>query len=217
MKAQVINSLGKKVKKIELNDEVFAAEYNEPLIHQAIVAQLANARQGTKSTLTRTEVRGGGVKPWRQKGTGRARQGSIRAPQWTHGGVVFAPKPRDFSKKLNKKMRQGAFISAISKKFSDGDVIILDKLTLDSGKTRDAVKVLNAIGVTKSAIVVTRDVVESVKRAINNIPKVELSPAELLSVYDVVKADKCIFTVEAIMAVQDKYFMTVEGEVEDNE
>lgn len=217
MKAQVINSLGKKVKEIELNDEVFAAEYNEPLIHQAIVAQLANARQGTKSTLTRTEVRGGGVKPWRQKGTGRARQGSIRAPQWTHGGVVFAPKPRDFSKKLNKKMRQGAFISAISKKFSDGDVIILDKLTLDSGKTRDAVKVLNAIGVTKSAIVVTRDVVESVKRAINNIPKVELSPAELLSVYDVVKADKCIFTEEAIMAVQDKYFMTVEGEVEDNE
>ena len=217
MKAQVINSLGKKVKKIELNDEVFAAEYNEPLIHQAIVAQLANARQGTKSALTRTEVRGGGVKPWRQKGTGRARQGSIRAPQWTHGGVVFAPKPRDFSKKLNKKMRQGAFISAISKKFSDGDVIILDKLTLDSGKTRDAVKVLNAIGVTKSAIVVTRDVVESVKRAINNIPKVELSPAELLSVYDVVKADKCIFTIEAIMAVQDKYFMTVEGEVEDNE
>lgn len=217
MKAQVINSLGKKVKEIELNDEVFAAEYNEPLIHQAIVAQLANARQGTKSTLTRTEVRGGGVKPWRQKGTGRARQGSIRAPQWTHGGVVFAPKPRDFSKKLNKKMRQGAFISAISKKFSDGDVIILDKLTLDSGKTRDAVKVLNAIGVTKSAIVVTRDVVESVKRAINNIPKVELSPAELLSVYDVVKADKCIFTVDAIMAVQDKYFMTVEGEVEDNE
>lgn len=217
MKAQVINSLGKKVKKIELNDEVFAAEYNEPLIHQAIVAQLANARQGTKSALTRTEVRGGGVKPWRQKGTGRARQGSIRAPQWTHGGVVFAPKPRDFSKKLNKKMRQGAFISAISKKFSDGDVIILDKLTLDSGKTRDAVKVLNAIGVTKSAIVVTRDVVESVKRAINNIPKVELSSAELLSVYDVVKADKCIFTEEAIMAVQDKYFMTVEGEVEDNE
>lgn len=217
MKAQVINSLGKKVKVIELNDEVFAAEYNEPLIHQAIVAQLANARQGTKSALTRTEVRGGGVKPWRQKGTGRARQGSIRAPQWTHGGVVFAPKPRDFSKKLNKKMRQGAFISAISKKFSDGDVIILDKLTLDSGKTRDAVKVLNAIGVTKSAIVVTRDVVESVKRATNNIPKVELSPAELLSVYDVVKADKCIFTEEAIMAVQDKYFMTVEGEVEDNE
>ena len=131
--------------------------------------------------------------------------------------MVFAPKPRDFSKKLNKKMRQGAFISAISKKFSDGDVIILDKLTLDSGKTRDAVKVLNAIGVTKSAIVVTRDVVESVKRATNNIPKVELSPAELLSVYDVVKADKCIFTEEAIMAVQDKYFMTVEGEVEDNE
>ena len=104
MKAQVINSLGKKVKKIELNDEVFAAEYNEPLIHQAIVAQLANARQGTKSALTRTEVRGGGIKPWRQKGTGRARQGSIRAPQWTHGGVVFAPKPRDFSKKLNKKL-----------------------------------------------------------------------------------------------------------------
>ena len=217
MKAQVINSLGKKVKTIELNDEVFAAEYNEPLIHQAVVAQLANARQGTKSALTRTEVRGGGVKPWRQKGTGRARQGSIRAPQWTHGGVVFAPKPRDFSKKLNKKMRQGAFISAISKKFADGDVIILDKLTLDSGKTRDAVKVFDAIGVKKSALLVTRDVVESVKRATSNIPKLVLSPAELVSVYDVVKADKCVFTEEAIMAVQDKYFMTVEGQVEDNE
>ena len=217
MKAQVINSLGKKVKTIELNDEVFAAEYNEPLIHQAVVAQLANARQGTKSALTRTEVRGGGVKPWRQKGTGRARQGSIRAPQWTHGGVVFAPKPRDFSKKLNKKMRQGAFISAISKKFADGDVIILDKLTLDSGKTRDAVKVFDAIGVKKSALLVTRDVVESVKRATSNIPTLVLSPAELVSVYDVVKADKCVFTEEAIMAVQDKYFMTVEGEVEDNE
>ena len=217
MKAQVINSLGKKVKTRELNDEVFAAEYNEPLIHQAVVAQLANARQGTKSALTRTEVRGGGVKPWRQKGTGRARQGSIRAPQWTHGGVVFAPKPRDFSKKLNKKMRQGAFISAISKKFADGDVIILDKLTLDSGKTRDAVKVFDAIGVKKSALLVTRDVVESVKRATSNIPKLVLSPAELVSVYDVVKADKCVFTEEAIMAVQDKYFMTVEGEVEDNE
>ena len=211
MKAQVIHSLGKKVKTIELNDEVFAAEYNEPLIHQAVVAQLANARQGTKSALTRTEVRGGGVKPWRQKGTGRARQGSIRAPQWTHGGVVFAPKPRDFSKKLNKKMRQGAFISAISKKFADGDVIILDKLT------RDAVKVFDAIGVKKSALLVTRDVVESVKRATSNIPKLVLSPAELVSVYDVVKADKCVFTEEAIMAVQDKYFMTVEGEVEDNE
>lgn len=217
MKAKVINCLGKKVKTIELNDEVFAAPYNEPLIHQAVVAQLANARQGTKSALTRTEVRGGGVKPWRQKGTGRARQGSIRAPQWTHGGVVFAPKPRDFSKKLNKKMRQGAFISAISKKFSDGDVIILDKLTLDSGKTRDAVKVLDAIGVKKSALLVTRDVAESVKRATGNIPKLVLSPADLLSVYDVVKADKCIFTEEAIMAVQDKYYMTVEGEVEDNE
>ena len=217
MKAKVINCLGKRVKTIELNDEVFAAEYNEPLIHQAVVAQLANARQGTKSALTRTEVRGGGVKPWRQKGTGRARQGSIRAPQWTHGGVVFGPKPRDFSKKLNKKMRQGAFISAISKKFSDGDVIILDKLTLDSGKTRDAVKVLDAIGVKKSALLVTRDVAESVKRATGNIPKLVLSPADLLSVYDVVKADKCIFTEEAIMAVQDKYYMTVEGEVEDNE
>ena len=217
MKAKVINCLGKRVKTIELNDEVFAAEYNEPLIHQAVVAQLANARQGTKSALTRTEVRGGGAKPWRQKGTGRARQGSIRAPQWTHGGVVFAPKPRDFSKKLNKKMRQGAFISAISKKFSDGDVIILDKLTLDSGKTRDAVKILDAIGVKKSALLVTRDVAESVKRATGNIPKLVLSPADLLSVYDVVKADKCIFTEEAIMAVQDKYYMTVEGEVEDNE
>ena len=217
MKAKVINCLGKRVKTIELNDEVFAAEYNEPLIHQAVVAQLANARQGTKSALTRTEVRGGGVKPWRQKGTGRARQGSIRAPQWTHGGVVFAPKPRDFSKKLNKKMRQGAFISAISKKFADGDVIILDKLTLDSGKTRDAVKVFDAIGVKKCALLVTRDVVESVKRATSNIPKLVLSPAELVSVYDVVKADKCVFTEEAIMAVQDKYFMTVEGEVEDNE
>ena len=136
MKVNVLDIQAKKVGEIELNEGVFGVEYNEPLIHQVVVAQLANRRQGTKSTLTRTEVRGGGKKPWRQKGTGRARQGSIRSPQWTGGGVVFAPKPRDFSQKINKKMKVAATLSALSAKVSDNDFLVLDKLQLEEAKTK---------------------------------------------------------------------------------
>ena len=125
---------------MQLSDKIFGAEYNEPLIHQAVVTRLANERQGTKSTLTRTEVRGGGAKPWRQKGTGRARQGSIRAPQWTKGGVVFAPKSRDFSKKMNTEARRNALFSALSKKVADGELIVVDKLEVSAPKTKEMVR-----------------------------------------------------------------------------
>ena len=131
----ILNQNGDKTGTLELDESVFGAAYNEPLIHQAVVAQMNNARQGTKSTLTRTEVRGGGIKPWRQKGTGRARQGSIRAPQWVKGGVVFAPKPRDFSQKMNKEAKRGAMVSALSKKFTDGQIIVVDEIKLAAAKT----------------------------------------------------------------------------------
>ena len=215
MKAAVLNTLGKKVKTVELSDAVFNAEYNEPLIHQVVVAQLANKRQGTKSALTRTEVRGGGIKPWRQKGTGRARQGSIRAPQWTHGGVVFAPKPRDFSKKINKKMRDGAMVSAISKKFRDGDVIILDKVVLENNKTKEVAAILKNLGVDKTAMLVTVDANEGILRASRNIAELTIasySPADAqnavrvnINVYDVVRVNKCIFTLDAVKAVEEAY------------
>ena len=139
---------------MELNDAVFGVEYNEALIHQVVVAQLANKRQGTKSTLTRTEVRGGGKKPWRQKGTGRARQGSIRSPQWTGGGVVFAPKPRDFSQKINKKMKVAATLSALSAKVSDNDFLVLDKLQLEEAKTKYIAQMLKAFEINSSVLLV---------------------------------------------------------------
>ena len=205
MKAEVLNTLGKKVKTVELSDAVFNAEYNEPLIHQVVVAQLANKRQGTKSALTRTEVRGGGIKPWRQKGTGRARQGSIRAPQWTHGGVVFAPKPRDFSKKINKKMRDGAMVSALSRKLADGDVIILDKVVLENNKTREVAAILKNLGVEKTAMLVVKGDDGGLKRATGNIKELTLAPSELINVYDVVRVGKCIFTLDAIKAIEEVY------------
>ena len=136
MQVKVFNTEAKEVGEINLKDEVFACDYNEALIHQVVVAQMANARQGTKSTLTRSEVRGGGIKPWRQKGTGRARQGSIRAVQWIKGGVAFAPKPRDFSKKINKKMKSAAFRSAISYKVRNNELLVLDKVALEAAKTK---------------------------------------------------------------------------------
>ena len=142
---------GTKAGTLALSDKVFGAEYNEPLIHQAVVTRLANERQGTKSTLTRTEVRGGGRKPWRQKGTGNARQGSIRAPQWIKGGVVFAPKSRDFSKDMNKKAKIAALISALSKKVADGEVVVVDSLSVKEGKTKEMVAFQKALKLDKTA------------------------------------------------------------------
>ena len=154
MQVKVYNTKASEVGQLNLDDSVFKCEYNEPLIHQAIVAYQANQRQGTKSTLTRTEVRGGGIKPWRQKGTGRARQGSIRAPQWIKGGVVFAPKPRDFSKKLNKKMKAQAFRSAISYKVANNELFVLDELTLEAPKTKLMAEILKNFKLDKRTLVI---------------------------------------------------------------
>lgn len=205
MKVNVLDIQAKKVGEIELNEGVFGVEYNEPLIHQVVVAQLANRRQGTKSTLTRTEVRGGGKKPWRQKGTGRARQGSIRSPQWTGGGVVFAPKPRDFSQKINKKMKTAATLSALSAKVSDNDFIVLDKLQISEAKTKYIAKMLKAFEIESKVLVVVANNDESVMRACANIQNVTLINANLLNVYDLAANAKCIFTVDAVNKIQEVY------------
>lgn len=201
---EVLNQKGNKVKTLAVSDEVFGAEYNEALIHQVVVAQLANKRQGTKSTLTRTEVRGGGIKPWRQKGTGRARQGSIRAPQWIKGGVVFAPKPRDFSQKINKKMKDGAMRSALSEKIRLGEFVVVDKIELDAPKTKLMVEVLKALDVSRRALIVlTGDA--DVARAAQNIEGVTISEASLLNVYDVVANGKIVLTEAAVKSIEEAY------------
>ncbi len=205
IEANVINTLGQKVGTVELNEEIFGRDYNEPLIHQVVVAQLANKRQGTKSALTRTEVRGGGRKPWRQKGTGRARQGSIRAPQWYHGGVVFAPKPRDYSKKINKQMRVGALCSALSAKLADGDLLIVDKFDLAEPKTKLVATALKNIGAEKTTLIVTNGKDDTLLRAGGNIASLTLSDVALLNVYDLVRVNKCIFTLDAVNALMEVY------------
>ena len=169
MQVKVYNTKASEVGQLNLDDSVFKCEYNEPLIHQAIVAYQANQRQGTKSTLTRTEVRGGGIKPWRQKGTGRARQGSIRAPQWIKGGVVFAPKPRDFSKKLNKKMKAQAFRSAISYKVANNELFVLDELTLEAPKTKLMAEILKNFKLDKKTLVIVTGEATGIVRAGANI------------------------------------------------
>lgn len=205
MKIDVFDMNGKKLSKpVELSDEVFGQEYNEALIHQVVVAQLANKRQGTKSTLTRTEVSGGGKKPWRQKGTGRARQGSIRAPQWTGGGVVFAPKPRDFSQKINKKMKVAATKSALSAKLADGNMIVLNELTLAEIKTKVMANMLKSFNVEGSVLLVTAAKDDVVLRSSSNIQNLTVSTAELLNVYDLVANSKCIVTVDAIKMLEKK-------------
>ena len=202
MQIKVYDLEAKEVGKVSLSDEVFKAPYNEALIHQIVVAYLANQRQGTKSTLTRSEVRGGGRKPWRQKGTGNARQGSIRAPQWIKGGVVFAPKPRDFSKKVNKQMKRGAFISALSTCAAEKCLIVVDNLVLD-GKTKSMQKVLDAFKLDKRTTVVTADVDEMVLRAAGNIANVAVTPANQLNTYDIVVSDKILISKDAIKKIEE--------------
>ena len=197
---------GKDLKKpIELSEAVFGQEYNEALIHQVVVAQLANKRQGTKSTLTRTEVSGGGKKPWRQKGTGRARQGSIRSPQWTGGGVVFAPKPRDFSQKINKKMKVAATVSALSAKVSSQDLVVVDKIELAEAKTKLIVNMLKALDVNSKVLLVMAKDDEAVLRACNNLENVTVINAELVNVYDLAANKKLIATVDAIKKLEEVY------------
>lgn len=202
MQVKVYDMTAKEVGKVTLADSVFKAPYNQALVHQVIVAYLANQRQGTKSTLTRTEVRGGGRKPWRQKGTGRARQGSTRSPQWTHGGVVFAPKPRDFSKKVNKQMKLGAFVSALSDAAESKKLIVLEDLTLD-GKTKNLVAVLDAFNIDKRVTIVTEDINENVVKAAGNLALVNVTTADFVNTYDITVADKVIVTKGAAKKIEE--------------
>ena len=201
---KLYNQTGAEVGTVELNDSVFNVEYNEPLVHQAVVAQRNNARQGTKCTLTRTEVRGGGIKPWRQKGTGGARQGSIRAPQWAGGGVVFAPKPRDFSQKMNKQARRNAICSALSEKLRNNELTVVDKIDIQP-KTKEMVKVLTALKLDKRVLVVVTPEDGAVVRAANNIPGVSTLSCNQINVYDLVANAKCVFTQAAVKNIEEAY------------
>ncbi len=200
----VINTEGKEVETIELNDKIFGVDINEGIVHKAVVATLANRRQGTQSALTRSEVRGGGRKPWRQKGTGHARQGSIRAPQWTGGGVVFAPKPRDYSQKLNKKEARLALFSVLTSKLNDNKLVVLDELTMDAPKTSAFVKILANINANK-ALVVTEERDNNVVLSARNIPDVETADRTSVNVYDILKHDTLVFTKDAIKALEEVY------------
>ncbi len=190
---------------MKLSDKVFGAEYREELIHQAVVTRLANDRQGTKSTLTRTEVRGGGRKPWRQKGTGNARQGSIRAPQWIKGGVVFAPKSRDFSKGMNKKAKRAALLSALSRKLADGEIVVLDNLSVKEGKTKEIAAMQKALNLNKTAIIYMDKADEKVVLAARNIANLSTLPVEQLSVYEIVANEKVVLTKDAVKMIEEAY------------
>ncbi len=198
MKANIVGNL-------ELPDALFATEYNESLIHQAVVTRLANERQGTKSTLTRSEVRGGGAKPWRQKGTGRARQGSIRSPQWVKGGVVFAPKSRDFSKKLNVKAKEVALFSALSQKIRAEEVIFVDEIKVDAPKTKEMVAFTKAFQLDKTVLFVMDNNDQAVLRACANIKAISTIPACQLNTYDVVKNAKIVISKKAVEQIQEVY------------
>ncbi len=202
MQTKVLNLEGQEVGKLTLADEVFKAPYNEALIHQAVVTYLANQRQGTKSTLTRAEVAGGGRKPWRQKGTGRARQGSIRSPQWVHGGVVFAPKPRDFEKKMNAQMRKGAFISALSTMMAENAIVVVDNMDIEA-KTKNAVKVLESLKLNRRVTVVTDSVNENAIHAFANLPEATVTTANLLNTYELVNSDYVVITKDAIKKIEE--------------
>ena len=201
----VFDMTGKEVSKMELSDAVFGIEPNAYVMHQAVVAYLANQRLGTQSTLTRTEVAGGGRKPWRQKGTGHARQGSIRAPQWTHGGVALGPKPRSYRLALNKKVKRLALKSAFSSKVLDGDMIVVDKIESTEFKTKNMVAMLSALGVTRKALVVLPEVDEKVIKSMANIPGVKTAQVGTLNVYDVLGCDKFIVAKDAVTKIEEVY------------
>ena len=193
------------VAEIELNDTVFGADYNEALIHQVVVAQDANLRQGTKSALTRSEVRGHAKKPWKQKHTGHARQGSTKGPQFVGGGVVFAPKPRDFSKKVNKFARRTALVSALSQKLAQNEVVILDKFALEQVKTKEVQKFLDAFKFDKTVCVVLNEKNDDVLRASNNIERVDVTTANLLNVSEIVKNKQIVLTLDAVKSIEEAY------------
>ena len=204
---KIYNQQGAVAGEMMLSDEVFGQEVNVPLIHQVVVAQLANKRQGTKSALTRTEVRGGGKKPWRQKHTGKARQGSTRAPQWIKGGVVFAPKPRDFSKKVNKRAKRAALVSVLSGKVADGELLVLDQLALVEAKTKEVANVLKALKLEKSVLLVLDGAQDNtaILRASANIPALTSVAADLINVYDVAAHANVVATTAAIEKIEEAY------------
>jgi len=200
----VYNMEGKEVDKIELNDSIFGVEINEHLVHMAVLQQLANKRQGTQKAKTRSEVRGGGRKPWRQKGTGHARQGSTRSPQWTGGGVVFAPIPRDYSFKLNKKEKRAALKSALTSRVVENKFVVVDELKLDEIKTKKFVEVLKNLNVEK-ALVVLNDMDEKVIASAANIPTVKTTQTNELNVFDVLKYDTVVVTKAAVATIEEVY------------
>ena len=202
---KLYNMKAKEVGTIELSDALFAAEYNEPVIHQAVVTRLANERQGTKSTLTRSEVRGGGAKPWRQKGTGRARQGSNRSPQWIKGGVVFAPKSRDFSKKMNYKAKEVALFSALSQKLRDDELLFIDEIAVSEPKTKEMVAFLKAFDLKKTVLLVMDNSDENVLRAISNIKEITSINVAQINTYDVVKNAKIVISKKAVEKITEVY------------
>ncbi|MBO6155505.1 MAG: 50S ribosomal protein L4 [Lachnospiraceae bacterium] len=203
-KVSVYSMEGKEVEKIDLNDAVFGVEVNEHLVHLAVVQQLANNRQGTQKAKTRSEVSGGGRKPWRQKGTGHARQGSTRSPQWTGGGVVFAPVPRDYSFKLNKKEKRAALKSALSSKVAENKFVVVDELKFDGIKTKDFAKVLSNLKVEK-ALVVISDNNENVVKSARNIATVKTASTETINVFDILKYDTVVVTKDAVNKIQEVY------------
>ena len=200
----VYNMEGKEVDKIELNDSIFGVEINEHLVHMAVLQQLANNRQGTQKAKTRSEVRGGGRKPWRQKGTGHARQGSTRSPQWTGGGVVFAPTPRDYSFKLNKKEKRAALKSALTSRVVENKFVVVDELKLDEIKTKKFVEVLKNLNVEK-ALVILSDMDEKVIASAANIPTVKTTQTNELNVFDVLKYDTVVVTKAAVETIEEVY------------
>lgn len=204
-KLPVLDMAGLQVGEIELKDEIFAIKPNIHVMHEVVKNHLANRRQGTQSALTRSEVSGGGKKPWRQKGTGHARQGSIRAPQWRHGGVVFAPKPRDYSYSVNKKVKRLALKSALSSKLIDNEIIVLDSISMNEYKTKAIVNMLNAINALPKSLIVLSDSDKMVVNSIRNIPKVASTRADSMSTYDVLNAGKLVLVRDAVKIIEEVY------------
>lgn len=202
---KVLNMAGAEVGTVELNDSIFGVETKTAVVHEVVKNHLANCRQGTQSALTRAEVSGGGKKPWRQKGTGHARQGSTRAPQWTHGGIVFAPKPRSYSYVLNKKVKRLAMKSALSAKAAAGEIIVIDSIKMDSIKTKDFRAFLNAVKADGKSLVVTPAKDEIVVKSARNIPGVETSMANLINVYDILKAKYLVLDKEALTVIEEVF------------
>ena len=204
-KVSVFDMAGNQVSETEISDAVFGIEPNEAVMHAMVVNYLANQRQGTQSTLTRTEVRGGGIKPWRQKGTGRARQGSIRAPQWTGGGVALGPKPRDYRFRLNKKVRKLAFKSALSAKAQADEIIVIEDLKMDEIKTAKIAAMLKGLNVTSKALIVTAENDTNVYKSARNIKGVEVSNVPTLNTYEILKNDKFIVSKDAVAKIEEVY------------